>query len=105
MAQARKRVRQNSPETGIHATPVSIPINTADDIDKKDHLLLQTGQPHHDNNFAGPSSKMPVKVEPANDNNQAKLNKIDEAIKALKAQQRALLQVGQSEIYSLNAIC
>jgi len=48
---------------------------------------------------------MPVKMEPANHENQAEINKIDEAIKALKAQWQALHQVGESEIYSLSTIC
>jgi hypothetical protein len=82
-AQGRKRVRRNSPDTGVHATPVAIPIKTENDAD---HPPLRTGRPHHENVSAGPSSNVHVKMEPANDENQAEINKIDEAIKALKAQ-------------------
>jgi hypothetical protein len=93
-ARARKRVRRNSPETGIHATPVPIPIKTENGTDEKYHFPLQTGRSGQDNNFAGPSSSTPVKTEPENHENQAEINKIDEAIKALKAQRRTLRQVG-----------
>jgi hypothetical protein len=37
---------------------------------------------------------MPVKTEPADLENQAEINKIEQAIKSLKAQRRALRQVG-----------
>jgi hypothetical protein len=95
-ARARKRVRRNSPETGIHATPVplAIPIKTENGADENDHLPLQSGRSGQDNHFAGPSSNTPVKTEPAKHENEAKINKIDDAIKALKAQRRALRQVG-----------
>jgi hypothetical protein len=93
-ARARKRVRRNSPETGIHATPVPIPIKTENGTDENDRLPLQSGRSGQDNNFAGPSSNTPVKTEPANHENEAEINKIDDAIKALKAQRRALRQVG-----------
>ena len=93
-ARARKRVRRNSPETGIRTTSVSIPTKTGDDVDEKDHIPLPTTRPRHDDNSAGPSSKMAVKTEPANHKHQAEIDEIDETIKALKARRRALRQVG-----------
>ena len=93
-ARAHKRVRRNSPQTGIRTTSVSIPTKTTDDVDEKDHIPLPTTRPRHDDNSAGPSSKMAVKTEPANHKHQAEIHEIDEAIKALKARRRALRQVG-----------